>query len=260
MKALLESSDGAALARALIREVELVVRGHALRIEEVETYYSGPGRRDPFAHRHPAQAVAGRWYFHRVGASYRGGSYKGLDLTFGPAGAFGGVLIRSVRDGALTCGPCCCVETLLDLAGLDSVAELDEGRPAFDPRATLHLRASVRPAEILRTARVGLTLKRHVRGDERPRYLLRRDRFLTDPRHIDKGRVHTVIRLHEDGRSPVQIARATGGRAVARYVERYERGRREPSFERFVGRGLGAGDYAELHGVWRERFGPGDVL
>lgn len=255
MKALLESSDGASLAEALIREAELVVGGHALRIEEVELYYSGPGRRDPFAHCHPVQASRGRWYFHRAGASYRGGSFKGLDLTFGPAEAFGGVLIRSLRGDELTCGPSKCVDLLLDLAGRGTVAELDEGRHAFDPGATLHLRGSVRRVEILRTARVGLTLRHHAPGDERPRYLLRRDRWLTDPRHIRKGRVHTVMALHEDGRSPLEIRHATGSTAIARYLDRYARGRREPSFERFIGRGLDAGDTAELHGVWRERFG-----
>ena len=171
MRALVETDEGPAIARALIRDVELVVAGRALRVEEAEAYYFGPGLRDPFAHRHPAQARAGRWYFHRAGRSYRGGSFKGLDLTFGPPGAFGGVLIRTLSDDAgWTCGPSLCVDRLLALAGRGSIAELDEGRDALDPSAILSLRAAPREVALLRTARVGLTLKRCVAGDERPRH------------------------------------------------------------------------------------------
>lgn len=251
-----EGQDGPAVARWLIREVELVAGDEALRVEEAEAYFVGGAHRDPFAHQHPTQSDPGRWYFHRVGGSYRGGSFKGLDLTFGPPGTFGGVLIRTLRrpSGALVSGPSRCVDHLLALTGAARVAALDDGRDALGDGA-LRLRPAPREVAILRTARVGLTLKRHTPGDDRPRFLLRPDRLLTDPRGIAKGRVHTVIALHQAGESPAAIRATTGSTAVERYLARYDAGVRAPSFDRFVGAALRAGDYAELHGIWTVRFG-----
>ncbi|MCB9598509.1 MAG: hypothetical protein H6719_37690 [Sandaracinaceae bacterium] len=250
------SEEGDAVARALILDHELVVGGRALRVEEAEAYLWSATHRDPFAHRDPRQAAASRWYFHRVGGSYRGGSFKGLDLTFGPPDTFGGVLIRSLRDGAeLVCGPSRCVDHLLALAGARSVAELDDGRDAFDPAGRLQLRPAPRERALLRTARVGLTLKRHVEGDGRPRWLLVPDRFLTDPRAVSKGRVHAVIALHQAGLDPRAIRERTGSQAVDRYLARYAEGWRDPSFDRFVGRALADADYAELHGIWTRTYG-----
>lgn len=252
----LATPDGLAVARALVLDHELVVGGRALRVEEAEAYLFAEGHRDPFAHRHPIQGTPGRWYFHRAGASYRGGSFKGLDLTFGPPGAWGGVLIRTLGDGErLVSGPSRCVDHLLGLAGLPRVAALDDGRDALDPGGRLHLRRAPRQRALLYTARVGLTLRRHVPGDERPRWLLVRDRVLTAPRAIAKGRVHAVIALHEDGLAPEAIRHATGATSVERWLARYRRGLADPSFDRFVGRSLGAGDYAELHGIWTARYG-----
>ncbi len=252
----LETPEGLAVARALVLDHELVVGGRALRVEEAEVYLFAEGHRDPFAHRHPLQATPGRWYFHRAGASYRGGSFKGLDLTFGPPGAWGGVLIRTLSDEAgLVSGPSRCVDRLLALAGVERVAALDDGRDAFDPAGRLHLRPAPRQRTLLCTARVGLTLRRHAPGDERPRWLLVRDRLLTAPRAIAKGRVHVVMALHEDGLGPEAIRAATGATSVERWLARYRCGLAEPSFDRFVGKALGAGDYAELHGIWTARYG-----
>jgi len=41
---------------------------------------------DPFTHKDPLQQTCGQWYFHKIGAQYKGGTYKGLDLTFGDVG------------------------------------------------------------------------------------------------------------------------------------------------------------------------------
>lgn len=256
-----EDLDGLAVARALVLGHELVVAGVALRVEEAEAYFFGPGHRDPFAHRHPAQSTPGRWYFHRAGArgGYRGGTYQGLDLTFGPEGTFGGVLIRTVSQtvsregGRLVSGPSLVVDHLRALAGAASIAELDDGRDARDPRGRLWLRPAPRARDVLRTARVGLTLKRP--GDERPRWLLAPHRLLTEPRRVAKGRVHTVVALHEAGWSAREIRDATGAAAVERWLERYARGLAGGDFEDYAGRALTAADYAALHGIWTRRYG-----
>jgi hypothetical protein len=90
-----------AIAHVLLNETHLLVGGEAHRLTEIEFYYHASIHPDPFAHRNPVQLHPGRWYFHRTRGTYRGGSFKGLDLTFGrAAGAspaeFGGVLFRSL--------------------------------------------------------------------------------------------------------------------------------------------------------------------
>lgn len=246
-------AEATRIGERLLRDAALVAGGVAHRIAEVELYYFGDRHRDPFAHRDPAQLEPGRWYFHKSGQSYRGGSFKGLDLSLGRRGTWGGALIRSVRgpDGALVSGPSLVVDHLLRLTGLPDVASL-----AARADALLQLQpAAPVPSSILRTARVGLTLKRF--EDAKPAYLMRPDRFLNAPAEIKKGRVHTVVALHKAGLDTPAIKRRTGspGRTIERYLSRYEEGRARGRFQSFVGKSLSPLDLAALHGVWEARFG-----
>ena len=93
------------IANRLMNQMRLqvAVRGEVsrFRICEVEFYLHCAGHTDTFSHRDELQrASSGQWYFHRQnGKSYKGGTYKGLDITFGSKGeAFGGVLIRSIEE------------------------------------------------------------------------------------------------------------------------------------------------------------------
>ncbi len=248
----------AAIAGRLLSGAALAIGGAAHRLLEVEVYYDGPGHRDPFAHGHPLQRSCGRWYFHRQGASYRGGTYKGLDITFGPPEAAGGILIRSLEtpDGRRINGSALCVEHILRCAGAESVAALDAALGAVWAPGPLRLvpREDLPRRPVLATARVGLTLKRAAKLSEMPAFWLRPYRFLTDPR-IPKGRVHTVIALHQAGQSIEAIVVQTGStrRAVAGYQARYEAGLAAGSLEQWVGRGVKTADLCEAHGVWQRR-------
>src|SRR5205823_3994142 len=140
----------------------------------------GEGHPDPFTHRDPLQRENGRWYFHRTRGAYRGGSFKGLDLTFGDGRAFGGFLVRTIEapSGALIVGPSLCVDHLLARAGAKSVAALDAvigGGAAWDPNSPLQLRAvdgqERRP--VFRSARVGLSLKKAGPSGDAARFVMR---------------------------------------------------------------------------------------
>lgn len=49
--------------------------------------------------------MAGKWYFHRFGKTYKVGTYKGMDLTFGKGDkAYGGILIRAISSVGATDG------------------------------------------------------------------------------------------------------------------------------------------------------------
>ena len=101
------------------------------QIEEVEIYHED----DPYTHGHPSQlqVPSDRWYFHRASkktdAKYKGGSFKGVDITF-PGG---GCLVRSISilpgkkypKGIFIEGPCRVVEWLLEEAGCSDIEDFD---------------------------------------------------------------------------------------------------------------------------------------
>jgi hypothetical protein len=250
----------ARIAGRLLNGCRLLAGGRAHRLVEVECYYHGDGHEDPFAHRDPLQRECGRWYFHRSGTSYRGGSFKGLDLAFGDGRAFGGFLIRSLEapGGELVVGPSLCVDHLLAAAGRASVAALAgavAGKVTWEPGGVLELQAFEPPEgrPVVRSARVGLTLKKAGQAAGPPRFVLRPYRFLTEPRRVGKGKLHVVLALHAQGMDPDRISALTGcpRASVRRHVELYEVGNREGDFGPFVGADLSSEALARLHGVWQ---------
>lgn len=218
-----------ALATLLLLRCDLRVGDARWRIMEVEGYAHAPGHPDPFTHRDEAQNSLGRWYFHRTGEGFRGGSFKGVDLTFGGGGAFAGMLVRAVAlsDGTLVEGPSLSVDAMLGATGHGSVASLaracDEG--AHDAVA-LVAREHPRGDAVYAGPRVGLSLRAELSA-ERVFFLPRHYRFVVDPRRARKGRAHIALGMHRAGTSPEAIAGVTGTplAQVRRWIEAYERGR-----------------------------------
>ena len=246
-------------AALLLGEATLVIGGAPHRLTEVEFYWTSPVHPDPFTHGDPLQERFGRWYLHRQGASYRGGTYKGLDVAIGAVGRPGGVLIRGVADDAGARrieGPSAVVDYILARTGAASVAALaaavegsieERGSPlALVPAGE---GASERP--IVASPRVGLTLRRGA-DPLRCRYLGRPYRFLVEPERVTKGRVQLFIGLYREGRDAAGIAAITGasGGAVARAIAGFEAGRgRDPAGYRGE---LGARGLAEALGAVAE--------
>jgi hypothetical protein len=252
------------IADQLLNGADLVVADNVLRLTEIECYYSGPGHLDPFAHRDPVQVHCGRWYFHRTKGIYRSGSFKGLDLAFGGDGSYAGVLIRGVETatGALIDGPSLFVDYMLAQTRAASVSVLDQmiaGRLAWEAGNPVLLRtaAKLEPRSILRTARVGLSLKRAKSRPDMPRFLMRRYRFLTQPRRIAKGKPQMVLALHADGMAPAEIQRLTGcpRASIQRYIAEYETGRELSDFAPFIGSDTSPSDLCRLHGIWQAAWG-----
>ena len=204
------------------------------RILEIEVYWDGAGHLDTFTHGDPMQREFGRWYFHRQGGEYRGGTYKGLDIAIGRDDVAAGILIRGAErlaDGLVLDGPCTCVDHLLEETESKSVRALAESFDrAIDPSSDgspLFLEpADHRGLELCEGPRVGLTLKRGVL-EERARFLARPYRFLSEPAKIKKGRLHAVLGLHRQGLAPDVIAARTGSTVaqVGKYVAQYTAGR-----------------------------------
>lgn len=218
---------------------------------EVELYLHSAQHPDPYAHQHPSQAAAGRWYFHRQGSSYRGGTYKGLDLSFGASGALGGILIRALQGSEKrVSGPCRCVETLLGASGHSRVADLDGELAGLLEPGPLQLELGPPAAEVIATARVGLGFARASRHPTMRDFFGRPYRFLTDAR-IPEGRTATIVALHEAGHAPSWIADRTGAqlRTVEARLSAYAAGQDGPLPGAFDPR---RGDeLASALGAWR---------
>jgi hypothetical protein len=230
------------IADLVLNRATWSIAGHPHRFTEVEFYFNGPRHPDVFAHGDPIQRELGRWYFHRTAGEYRGGTYKGVDITFGRDDAPAGILIRGAErldgDGALLDGPCVCVDHALALTAQPSIAALvDTFDRAVDPPAAgssplaVTLDATPRPPRVVyESPRVGLSLKRGA-TPARQRFLAQPYRFLTEPARTKKGRLHLVIGLHRQGHSDQAIARITGSTLgqVSKYVAQYEAGKgRDP--------------------------------
>lgn len=102
---------------------------------EVELYPES----DPYTHGHPEQIKAGplKWYFHRASSKpdskYKGGTFKGVDVTYVEDGKAGGALIRSIwihrkNEGTyeLVEGSCNVVHKILELTCCEDIPEFVE--------------------------------------------------------------------------------------------------------------------------------------
>ncbi len=245
-----------ALAALLLNRVVVVAGGREFRPVEIEFYFQHPQHHDMFAHADPVQQQCGAWYFHRSGGSYRGGTFKGLDISCGDPQSFGGVLIRGLEEQRVIDGPCLCVEALLNATGQPSVADLDgaiAGRLAWDADSVLSLaeREKLEQRPVLATPRVGLTLKRFAPEDGAEAFVCASHRYLTLPRQIKKGRPQTICALHRQGRTIAEIRQQTGSpqRTIASYVEAYQRGKSHADISRFYGVSVDALTFCEMFGA-----------
>ncbi|MCA9692983.1 MAG: hypothetical protein KC636_25530 [Myxococcales bacterium] len=255
------------VATRLLQETSLEIGGVAHRVVELELYYHGPPHHpDPFTHQDPLQQSCGRWYLHRTGAGLRGGTYKGIDLTFGEQGVCGGALLRALEapDGALIEGPSLCVDHMIARAGAADVAALDRAvadRDAWSEGQVIRLRrdaaGDARP--IFRSGRVGLTLRR---ADEHPgmlRTIGRLYRFLTAPTGIKKGRPYLIAALRAQGRDAKAIAATVGSpeASVRKLIAEFDRGHAEDdaTLAAYRGRSLSSGALARMLGAWQRHYG-----
>lgn len=247
------------IAERLLNGSRLRVGRQAYRLVEIEFYYWSVAHPDPFTHRDPIQFDIGHWYFHRTRGVYRGGSFKGLDLTFGHKDASGGILIRGLEtpEGTLIDGPSLCVDHLLDATGAATVAELDRAinkRLAWENGNPLILEmlGTMQERTLFRSPRVGLLLKKATARTESTRYVMRPYRYLTEPRRTKKGKMHMVLALHAQGAGVEDIQRLTNcpRRSVERYVADFETGRKEADFAPYFGIDLGPAQWCKLYGVW----------
>jgi len=226
------------ISKTLMNNYSLQINSKPHRIAEVEYYFCGDKHMDVFTHQDALQESSAKWYFHRSGNGYKGGSYKGLDVTFGQKG-FGGILIRaivSINDDKYIEGPCNCVNHILTLnktsKGIQEISEFveqDNFNLSVTKKGRLYLRKddSLEQFGVVSGPRVGLTLKKT--DGERPYFLMKNYRFMTHPLKVRKGRPHLVLGLYADKKDAKEIHEITGCTAatIKKYVDLFDEGKKK---------------------------------
>lgn len=181
-------------ANYLLNEAVLYVNNEfKCRIAEVEFYVyeekssdSLYAHTDPFCHKYFIELTPCQWYFMRAGnadtSDYKGGSYKGFNVTFGKEGVYAGALVRSIvtPDKGFIEGPSKTVDYILNHCSVSSIKELvdnkfngeldlekNENVVCFKDRSyfddsdlELNQLFNTGKENIIQCARVGLTLKK----------------------------------------------------------------------------------------------------
>lgn len=237
LQTLTAAADFPGLAETLLRRVRLVAGDARFRIAEIELYLAP----DPYIHADPRQvATSGKWYFHRQnGKGYRRGTYKGLDLTCGPPGTGGGILIRALvaANGEFVEGPCKVVDRILAETGRPLVELLARALPggedapdALAPGAELRLEYVANEmtgddvaAVTVAAPRVGLSAKY-------PEFRRLPLRFLTEVRQTrkDKGAVLCAL-VSSVGRERAAAIAGKSLRQIDPYVARVDRAAAAPA-------------------------------
>jgi hypothetical protein len=229
------------IAEYLMNEVVLCVRNDTgvitrFRLAEIEFYATTKNREhmheDPFSHCHPLQASAGVWYFHQSLSktnddNYKGGSYKGMDFTFGfnddggKHKSYGGILIRSMEElkpndtrASFVDGPSKTCDAMLEKAGCSSIHELVSKRfPSAKQTGGIHLpiekpdghdeyplyltRHTLNHEPVLASSRVGMSLKQNTLHDARARFVVKPYRYFIHADTIKKGKNQMVVSLYD---------------------------------------------------------------
>ena len=254
------------VAASLMTHFTLDINGTAYRLAEVEAYVYHKTHQDVYTHKMDEQLESACWYFHRQGATkrvYKGGTYKGLDLTAGcrATGMYAGFLVRSiisVQDGKHIEGPCLCVNRILELNKKSSIEELvgdSEGSPlsASQFEGLKLVPASTPPASsaVYAGPRVGLTLRQG-----RERFCARPYRFSTIPHLLGKLKAGFAAVAVVEGVSSAAVMDAfnmkpkIGGEVVAATLT----GMKHNDYSRFQDKVLNGKEMAELVGASRKSF------
>lgn len=246
------------IATELFRNQTFMINGHPHRFTEMEFYMNGGNHHDDFAHDDPIQKQTACFYFHKMNGRYKGGSFKGMDVTFAHEGFYGGILIRGIQKlsapRVIVDGPSLVVDHILKTCGAENIPQLVDtmmtGLSVCDLNNIIHLEPAQKKGTrtVYTSARIGLTLKDFSRNREN--YIIRPYRFYTHPRDIKKGKQHMVLRLHVLGKPEHEIHLITGcpKATIAKYLDNFRLGSKKAPKD-FYSKELNTEDMSLYHGM-----------
>lgn len=199
-------------ATYLLKQFKMKIGENVCSLEEVEIYYNSKDHKDDYTHKNKDQLTNAMWYFHQYpNGTYKSGTYKGLDITFGNGkDIYGGVLIRSIENtttNEFITGPCNVVTYILKKLECEEITDLvkkmktlevlNEKNPFY-----LTIQPTQENTQIFTGPRVGLSLKY-------PTYLIKEYRYLKQPSKIPKCRTTIISSLHLGGMKKDDIVKLT---------------------------------------------------
>jgi hypothetical protein len=223
------------MADYLLNDVVLCINNGKTkcRLAEIEFYFtSAKGvHHDPVSHKHPIMKLSGQWYFLQSFSktnddNYRGGNYKGFNITFGfkdetEEQYYGGILIRALEEldengnrKKYIEGPSKSVDFVLSKVNAKTQHELvTEQFPEADPDTGMHLSVE-KPSDsdhyplylesyhyntrlpFVQSSRVGNVLKQKIHIPDRLKFLLKPYRFCIYPKDLKKAKNQVIISLY----------------------------------------------------------------
>lgn len=215
-------------ATHLLNDCVMYVGTQKYLLEEVEFYYHTDSHKDSYVHQIQDQKTSQQWYFHKYKTGvYKSGTYKGMDLTFGNAKTYGGILIRAIQNvgsGEYVIGPCNVVNHILKQLSISDVQDLVSGMKssdAFSDKNLFYLKKEKGTNNtIFKGPRVGLSAKY-------PQYMFLNYRFLKSPNVTLKYKDTLVSVLHNSGMQPTEIQNLTGisKATITKAIGTYENGK-----------------------------------
>lgn len=219
------------LTNVVLKEITLMIADKEYRLREIELYLYTDDHLDIYTHRDQDQATPCKWYFHKMKGTYKGGTYKGLDITFGfkdKKNTYGGILIRGISNAdKLVTGPCKVVDHILSINNftkiVDLVADLSDNINDVSKISKLYLKYNnnLDKKTVYRGPRIGLSFKY-------PEYATKDYRYLTYKiKEIEKYKPSIIINLVNSGKNIEDVAKESDCKVwqVKKYVDLYISGK-----------------------------------
>jgi len=187
------------IADTMLNSYVLMVDGKEYRVAEIEFYiktdFQKNGHIDSYTHGDPNQKRFAKWYLHRYpNGSYKGGTYKGLDLTLGNKNTYFGILIRAIYDestGIIVEGPCKVVNKILEHYNCTDVAQYMNGKQdPLNARNTrnfyLKRKKNLVVEDIYCGSRIGLSDRYPEWRDVKYRFLIKKQLIKKKKQNLEK--------------------------------------------------------------------------
>jgi hypothetical protein len=257
------------IANELLNNYIIQVGNTQFRINEIEFYLKHDLHLDYFTHCDSMQQSNCDWYIHRTGGSYRSGTFKGIDITFGSYAkeVFGGILIRTIENletGEVFEGPCVCVDRFMMVMMELETKTIDEfasilAKNKFDifTSALSIKQLSLDNKKVYRSPRVGLTLKKSSGGNAKNNgksnqqdWIFKPYRFMTSLEK-KKGKHYIVLALISKGYDANKIASKTKitVNKVNSLIESYNKGKELTNIDAYLNKHLSENEICELYGA-----------
>lgn len=222
------------LTNTLLNKTLLVINNKEYRLREIELYLFTDDHPDTYTHKDIDQNIPCRWYFHKKGNTYKGGTYKGLDITFGFQDpnkckiTYAGILIRGIsNNNNLVTGPSKVVDHILRETKFEKITDLVKNLESLydvSKKSLLYLRYNdmLEQLVIYSGPRVGLSFKYPVYAVKNYRYLTYRIK------EIEKYKPSIIFNLANSGKMIEEVARESESKVhqIKKYMDFYQLGKK----------------------------------